>query len=223
MLFENLKKNIYSQNGEDGIIEFILSKIEVKDGWCCEFGAWDGKHLSNTFNLVSNKNYNAVYIEGDDEKFKDLLKTTNEFKSIVPINSWVEIDGLNSLDNILSRTKIPLNFDILSIDIDGLDYLIWESFVKYKPKIVVIEINSAFDPQINFSEDDLRYDVMLSRSGGPRSGINFKTCFDLGKSKGYRLFTHTGNLIFIDNYYEDIFTELATESNYLDYFFRKWI
>ena len=75
MFFDNLKKNIYSQNGEDGIIEYLLDKIEDKDYWCCEFGAWDGQHLSNTFNLVSNRNYNAVYIEGDESKYQDLLNT----------------------------------------------------------------------------------------------------------------------------------------------------
>jgi hypothetical protein len=49
MLFDNLKKNVYSQNGEDGIIDYILNKIPDKDNWCCEFGAWDGKYLSNTY------------------------------------------------------------------------------------------------------------------------------------------------------------------------------
>ena len=54
-MFINFKKNIYSQNGEDGILEEILKKLNIKkNGWCCEFGAWDGKHGSNTFNLVKN-------------------------------------------------------------------------------------------------------------------------------------------------------------------------
>ena len=60
MMFNDFKKNVYSQNGEDGILEEILKKLDLrKNGWCCEFGAWDGKRGSNTFNLV--KNYSSIY------------------------------------------------------------------------------------------------------------------------------------------------------------------
>ena len=57
-------KDIHSQNGEDGIIEELLKRLEIKDGWVCEFGAWDGVYLSNTFALVE-KGFKGVYIEGD--------------------------------------------------------------------------------------------------------------------------------------------------------------
>ena len=59
MLFQNFKKNIYSQNGEDGIIEEVINRLDLfknKNLWCCEFGAWDGMHSSNTFALVENYN-----------------------------------------------------------------------------------------------------------------------------------------------------------------------
>jgi hypothetical protein len=51
----NYKENKYSQNGEDGIINEIflrLGQVNFNDFWVVEFGAWDGKHLSNTFNLI---------------------------------------------------------------------------------------------------------------------------------------------------------------------------
>ena len=114
--FEKYKNNIFSQNGEDGVIEEILNRLGINEGWCCEFGAWDGKHLSNTFNLVQ-KGFNAVYIEGDENKFKDLLETSKIYKNITPINKWVDL-GKNKLDNILKSTDIPNDFVLLSIDID---------------------------------------------------------------------------------------------------------
>lgn len=52
---EEFKKNVYSQNGEDGIINEILNRLDMVDAnnfWCVEFGAWDGRHFSNTFALV---------------------------------------------------------------------------------------------------------------------------------------------------------------------------
>ena len=68
--------NVYSQNGEDGVIKEIIKRLSLdkKDkNWCVEFGAWDGIYLSNTFNLVK-QGWEAVYIEGDQKRFKDLLK-----------------------------------------------------------------------------------------------------------------------------------------------------
>jgi len=71
--FEIYKKNIFSQYGEDGIIEEIFKRLEsVSDKQCCEFGAWDGKFLSNTCNLITNHNYEAILIESDKKKFNEL-------------------------------------------------------------------------------------------------------------------------------------------------------
>ena len=151
-MFQKYKRNIYSQNGEDGIVLEILKRLKLnpKNRWCCEFGAWDGIHGSNTFNLVKNLNYNAVYIEGEKNKFKDLLNTRKKFKRIIPFNKFVEHkkNSLNSLDKILKKTKISKNFDILSIDIDSHDLAVWKSLKKYRPKIVIIEINSGLYPGI---------------------------------------------------------------------------
>ena len=100
--YKKYAKNVYSQNGEDGIVEELLKRLNIENGWVCEFGAWDGKHLSNTFNLIENKNFNAVFIEGHKDKYKDLLKTVKEFPKIVPIQAMVDHnDSSNSLDNLL--------------------------------------------------------------------------------------------------------------------------
>jgi hypothetical protein len=211
---ENYKKNVYSQNGEDGLIEYLLSLIPDKNNWCCEFGAWDGKYLSNTFNLVENKDYKSVYIEADEKKYLDLLKTAEMYENIIPKNKFIDLKE-NSLDNILSETKIPYNFDVLSIDIDGVDYAIWKSLVKYKPKIVIIEINSSLDPEIIFHPSELTLDILSKRTG-----VNFMTCYELGKEKGYTFFYHTGNMIFLDEKYKDI---IDTTLDPLSCFNRSWL
>ena len=61
--------NHYSQNVEDGIIVELIKRLNLNELEVCEFGAWDGIHLSNTFNLIKNHNARAVLIEGDDKKF----------------------------------------------------------------------------------------------------------------------------------------------------------
>ena len=75
-------------------------------------------------------------------------------KSIVAVNRYVSSKGGNSLDNILSKTKIPRNFDVLSIDIDGNDYFVWENLKEYQPKIVCIEFNPTIPNEIEFVQLD---------------------------------------------------------------------
>ena len=53
---------------------------------------------------------------------KNYVKTL--FHEIIKLNKFVDFKGENSLDKILQNTKIPTNFDFLSIDIDGCDYFI---------------------------------------------------------------------------------------------------
>jgi len=195
--YEKYKRNTFSQNGEDGIIEEILKRLNLNDNWCCEFGAWDGKHLSNTFNLVT-KGYNAVYIEGDENKFNSLLKTCSEHSNIIPINKFVGLNS-NSLDEILSKTIIPKDFSLLSIDVDSYDYKIWESLKNYKPIVVVIEIHSGIHPL----DENWIYNE--------EKNINstaFMPTLILGETKGYKFLLHSGNMIFVR---EDYFDKLDIE------------
>jgi hypothetical protein len=205
------QKNIHSQNGEDGIVEELLKRLNIESGYVCEFGAWDGIHLSNTFNLVQNKNFNAVFIEGDENRYNDLLNTVEKFPNIIPIKAYVDHnDTSNSLDNLLKKTIIPNDFDILSIDIDSYDYQVWQSLKVYKPKIVIIEINSS--TKVNNSE--------WIHTPGKYDGTGFKPTYDLGIEKGYKFILHTGNMFFIRS---DLFDKLnITYDNPLENFRTNW-
>ena len=211
IFYHRYAKDVYSQNGEDGIVEELLKRLDITSGWVCEFGAWDGIHLSNTFNLVQNKGFNAVFIEGDEIKYKDLLNTVEKYQNIIPLNAFVDHnDTQNSLDNLLSRTNIPIDFDILSIDIDSYDYQVWKSLKKYQPKIVIIEINSS----VNTSND---YHIHDARN---YEGTGFKPTYYLGLEKGYTFVLHTGNMFFIRN---DLFHKLNIRyDNPLENFRTNW-
>jgi len=197
-MFGNYSNNVHSQNGEDGIIEEILRRLDVNydTSWCVDIGAWDGILYSNTYNLVQ-KGMHAVFVEGASEKIPDLNKTAQFYKKIIPIEAFVSHDPTseNSLDNILKRTPIPTDFECISIDIDSFDLDVWDSLKEYSPKIVVIEINSSVAPGIIW-----RHGSPESQSvNGNTGGNTFSATNEVAKEKGYTLVCHTGNNIYIRN------------------------
>ena len=183
------KKNVFSQNGEDGIITEIIKKISDVpiDQLCCvEVGAWDGKKFSNTFNLVMQGS-KAVYIEGSKFRFQNLIKTAEKYKKIIPINAYVNRlpNTKTSLDNLLKNHIDISDYDVLSIDIDSYDLEVWYNHAG-NPKIVIIEINSSIKPgvfQWNGSKDTI--------------GNSFSSTLEVAKKKGYSFVCHTANLIFV--------------------------
>ncbi len=190
-------RNVTSQGGEDGIIVKILDVISNTDKWCVEFGSWDGKKLSNTYNLIDNHDYSAVLIEGNKKRFQDLLKTFGPEKNVIPINAFVGFEENDNLDKILETTPIPVDFDLLSIDIDGNDYHVWDAVTKYKPKIVVIEFNATIPSTVEFVQPR---DMRITQ------GNSLLSITKLAKTKDYELVAATGgNAIFVDSKYFGLF------------------
>jgi tetratricopeptide (TPR) repeat protein len=204
-LLNSFRKNFYSQNGEDGVLEEIFSRLGITTGQFVEFGAWDGQHYSNTYHLLKTRNWQGFYIESDPTKYKNLLKLNKIHGGrIATTNALVEVSGINSLDNLMDRhTNFKKDFEILSIDIDSYDYQIWESFVNYKPIIVIIEVNSTLIPPTKYKHGD-----------NPKiMGSSFSSMVELGKSKGYTLICHTGNCIFVAN---DLVSQLDIPKDFLE-------
>ena len=196
----NFSKKIYSQFGEDGILLEILNRLKNKnlDKWCVEFGAKDGISYSNTYNLIKHYNYNAVLIEGDKKYFKKLSKNLPQ-KNIIKINKFVNFSGPNNLDEILGSTVIPKNFDILSIDIDGCDFYIFESLTEYRPKILCIEFNHLIPNSVEFVQ---KKDFKI------KQGSSAKSLIKLAEKKNYKLVGSSfSNLFFIDKNYFNLVTE----------------
>jgi len=193
--YEKYKKSYYSQWGEEGIIIEILKRlnISIDNKWICEFGAWDGIKYSNTYYFVENFTCNAVYIEGDEKRYNELLETCKkELRGIIiPIKKFIK----NDLDDILANTDIPNDFLLLSIDIDGNDYHVWNALQKYNPIIVIIEIGSGVPPPIEYIYGEENNTTLVLEN------TTFQSMLNLAISKNYSFVCHTGNMIFVRNDY----------------------
>ena len=186
MELKKYENSITSQWGEDGILSEIFLRIGEGNKTCVEFGAWDGKHLSNCWNLWHNNDWKSILIEGEEERVNNLKKSLLDFPKVKPVLRFVEISGKNSLDSILDDVNQTEQIDLVSIDIDSDDYAIFES-LKRKPRVVVIEYNPTIPPHID-----------LVQEPGWNLGNSVSSTYKLAQKKGYKLahLTYT-NLILV--------------------------
>lgn len=193
----DFKFDKYSQMGEDGIIEKILKTLPKNGKWCVEFGAWDGQYLSNTRNLIESQDYAAILIEGSKTKFKELEKNYAQNPKVITLNQFVGFEKKDNLDQILTKTSIPIDFDFLSIDIDGNDYYVWKTMTKYQPKAVCIEFNPTIPTEVKFIQ---------KADNSVNQGSSLLSLVELGKEKGYELVAVLSvNAFFVKSEYYPLF------------------
>jgi hypothetical protein len=206
-VLNRFRNDVKSQFGEDGIIEAIFKIIpqDVQNKWCCEFGAWDGMHCSNTYNLVVNKGWTGIFIEANKKKFVDLQRTYKNFDKTILLNEFVNISGNNTLDSLLKGAGAPVDLDFLSIDVDSIDYHLWESVVEYRPKLVVIEFNPTIPNNIEYVQ---------AADPSKKHGTSILSMTKLAKSKGYELICiNAENAFYVDQKYFKFF---GIENNSID-------
>ncbi len=183
------RKDVTSEHGEDGIIEKIFDVIGTESKWCVELGALNGKHDSNVWNLIKNKEWNAVLMEADKTYFERLLEEHKGNERVHPVNAFISFEGEDSLDALFAKTLIPKEFDLFVLDIDGNDYHLWSSLKQYRPRVMAIEFNPSIPDSISFIQ---------SRDMSVYQGSSLRAIVELGKEKGYELISVcAGNAFFV--------------------------
>lgn len=181
-----------SQYGENGILAALFKHKGIKNGYFCEFGAWDGQHLSNTYAMYE-KGWQGCYIEGPSTRYEDLKRNINK-PGVALVCAFVMPAGENCLDEILKR-NMPAGreLDLLSIDIDSDDLAIWKSLKQVRPKVVCIDFNPT-----------IPIDVRHENPKGKNRGNYPLSIWEFGVSQGYELVAATHcNLIMIDAKFND--------------------
>jgi hypothetical protein len=208
LAMREFESNITSQNGEDGVLAELFQRIGTTNRQCIEFGAWDGKHLSNTWPLWAEQDWHALLIEGDAVKCADLKRSIIHLPNVKAVCRFVASSGPNSLDVIASENRLPVRPDLLSIDIDGDDLAVFASLNILKPRVVVIEYNPTIPP-----------DVCFQQQTGGNLGSSALAIESVARQKGYRL-AHitTTNLIWVCR--EDFDKAGITEPSIVDDFRR---
>lgn len=177
--------DVYSQFGEDGMIEVIFAEIVPRTKICVEFGASDGQSCSNTRNLWMHCGWQGLLIEGNTDLYVDLRRAVRG-QAAAALREYIRPDGEHSIDAILAARNI-VEVDFMSIDVDSMDYVIWEH-MSIKPRVVCIEYNQSIPPHVSIHQESWR-DCF---------GASAKALLDLGLSKGYQLVgMNKANMFFV--------------------------
>lgn len=141
---------VYSQNEEDGMIAEIFNRIGTTNRFFIEFGVQDGLECNTHYLLFQG--WEGVYMEGSAEfceKIRENFKIPLEKGQLTLLNSFITAENINDL---IAQTKAKdlVEIDLLSIDIDGNDYHIFNAISVIKPRVIVIEINAKFPPPVEY-------------------------------------------------------------------------
>lgn len=175
---------VFSQWGEDGILQHLLAHVPVSNPVFVEFGVHNYLE-SNTRYLLQRGGWSGLVMDGDagnvrvirtlDLSWRYGLKSRAAFVTRENINALLREEGLEG------------DIGLLSVDIDGNDYWVWEAIRSVSPRIVVAEYNSLFGPRAAVT---VPYDPAFERHkmhpSGAYFGASLAALRRLALSKGYR-------------------------------------
>lgn len=176
---------VYSQWGEDGIIDYLVSQVPIADTSFVEFGV-ESYTEANTLFLLKHRHWRGLVIDGSPTHIDVIRRSDTFWKYGLHADcSFVTRDNIN---DIIARNGFRGDLGLLSVDIDGNDYWVWEAIDVVRPRIVVCEYNSLFGPLAAISIP-YRAEFFRPASNAPRCyyGASITALDHLARRKGYRL------------------------------------
>lgn len=175
----------YSQFEEDGILLYIFSMIPPINRTCVEICAGNGREC-NTTNLIINHGWWGHLFDGKEKNVKagEEFFSQNKDTFLYPprfTKAWITAENVN--DEIAqSGARGPI--DLLSLDIDGMDYWVWKALTVIEPQVVVCETHNPIPPDRALT---VPYDPEFIFESENYRGASLAAMCKLGREKGYRL------------------------------------
>ena len=178
------ERKVSSQNGEDGVIEAVFAAIGETNRYFVEFGVGDAVECNTA--LLLERGWQGLMMDLRGES-KNPRATVQQ-----------EVICAENINALFHKYRVPAQFDLLSIDIDGNDFWVWRE-IAARPRVVVIEYNANFPP------DESRvivYDPGFVFENTDYFGASLLALERLGRRKGYTLVycdSHGVNAFFVAN------------------------
>jgi hypothetical protein len=177
---------MFSQSGADGIVAEIFRRIGRTDSTFVEFGVGNG--LENNTTALLLQGWSGVWIEASKRNNREIQR---ELRPLIDDRKLTVLAQFVTRDNIvdlLESCGLPHELDLVSIDIDGNDYWVWEALLsRYAPRVVVVEYNALLGPSapwvMEYNPTHARGRVIVTSY----QGASLKALEMLGAREGYSL------------------------------------
>jgi hypothetical protein len=183
---------VFSQADEDGILLFLFSILGTVNKKCVEICAGHGMEC-NTANLIIHHGWTGLLVDGNP----DLVQQGKAFYQshgatfIYPptfVASWITRNNVNDL---VRTNGFEGEIDLLSLDIDGVDYWIWQALDAVSPRVVVLEYQDIIGPEralsVPYADDFNAYKYPTTQGMPNFCGASLTAFTKLARRKGYRL------------------------------------
>ena len=181
----DIEFKVFSQFGDDGIIQYLIEKINIPREYenFIEFGV-ENYSESNTRYLLFNNNWSGLIMDASNKNIKEIKNSNYYWKfDLEVICEFINRDNINEL---IKNSKIDKRIGLLSIDLDGNDYWVWDKINVIEPIIVIVEFNSNFGFEHKIS---IPYNEKFERNKAHYSNLYWGTSLEalkyLSKIKGY--------------------------------------
>ena len=175
---------VFSQHDEDGIVQFLVSHLEIKHKTFIEFGV-ENYEESNTRFLMMNDNWQGMVMDSSEENIAYITQDKISLRWDLQARcSFITRDNINDL---LHQSGFDEDLGLLSIDINGNDYWIWEAIQSMRPRIVISEYNSVFGRQPVTIPYQADFDRTKAHYSFLYYGCSLSALAYLAKKKGYIL------------------------------------
>lgn len=188
--FGDVEFRCFSQNGEDGILHYIFSLIGATNKIAVEMCAGNGTEC-NSANLLINHGWVGLLLDGNEDNInagKEFYAKCQEtfFTPPTLVHAWITAENVNQL---IRSNGFEGEIDLLTLDLDGVDYWIWKAIDCIRPRVVVVEYHSGWGPEKSVTVP-YRPDFQLDSSDPVVAnyfGASLAAFVKLGWEKGYRL------------------------------------
>lgn len=187
--FRDTGLQIHSQHEEDGLLLYIFSLLGAPHKTCVEMCAGNGIEC-NTANLILHHRWNGLLFDGDAQN----VAAGQEFYARHPATrhwpptfrrEWITRSNINTL---ITGAGFAGEIGLFSLDVDGVDYWLWEALEAVQPRVVVLEFNHLWGPDravtVPYADD---FKAEITRYGSDYAGASLAAFVKLARRKNYRL------------------------------------
>jgi hypothetical protein len=174
---------VFSQWGDDGIIQYLVNNLDISDKRFIEFGVSDYAEANTRF-LLLNNNWSGLVMDCSMENINHIKNDEIYWKhDLTAISVFVTVENIN---DTLRNSGYEGEIGLLHIDVDGNDYWIWKAIEVIAPVIASIEYNSLFGPERAITIPyDPKFDRFTAHHSGIYAGASLLALCDLAEEKGY--------------------------------------